>query len=288
MDANLHRIDDEGWTSLNPSIPVGPRVSDIDRIGHFRGPEETGASHHTPASPASVSASGSWKQVEVIAKRPSTDGLPVARQSAATWAVSGALWVYGGLGDTPPLEHVTAAYGPSNADGGGYRSDMWRAAPVYNTGLQREQLVFSKVEYNVATERNASTVWPLARAGCATWKDTRQRLVMFGGFRMMQFGMSDLLRFDTRFTRWEKLGGSSESGGLPTRANSLQLQAAAADRSWPMARGHASVSMLPCGSGGYLFGGAVQLAEDGIDAAKVALSTPTLAMAVGAPMSDLW
>ena len=258
--ANLHR------TPLKPGIPPDPDpVSDKDPIGLL----------------STCLATGS---------RPCfrQGSHPVARQSAATWETRGGLWIYGGLGDTPPLEHATEAYAPSEADGGGYRSDMWRATPVYNMGLQREEIFFSKVEYSVTAEPNVASVWPLARAGCATWKDTSHRLVMFGGFRMMQFGMSDLWRFDLRFTRWEKLGGSSESGGLPTRAKLLQLQAAAVDRSWPMPRGHASVAMLPDGSGGFLFGGAVQLlAEDGIGAADVALSTPK-AVLTGAPMSDLW
>ena len=274
---------------LNPGIPHP--VSDKDPIGlfsaFFRGPgiPPPGASHPLPARPASVSAPGSWGQV--VALGSPTAGLPVARQSAATWEARGGLWIYGGLGDTPSLDHETGAYAPSEADGGGYRSDMWRATPVYNVGLQREELFFSKVEYNVSAEPNVASVWPLARAGCATWTDTSHRLVMFGGFRMMQFGMSDLWRFDPRFTRWEKLGGSSEPGGLPTRANLLQLQAAAADCSWPMPRGHASVAMLPDGTGGFLFGGAVQLAEDGIGGAEVALSMPKAVLA-GAPMSDLW
>ena len=254
-------------------IPLAP---DKDTTGHFRGrgtPPRAGSSR-----PGSASAPGSW--VPVLAKGLSTDGLPVPRQSAATWATRGGLWIYGGLGGTPPPDMVA-----TEADGGGYRSDMWRATAVYNRTLQSEELIFSKVEHSVTAEPNAASVWPLARAGCATWKDSAQRLVMFGGFRMLQFGMSDLWRFDPPFKRWEKLGGSSESGVLPTRANSLQLQAAAADRSWPVPRGHASVAMLPDGGGGFLFGGAVQLQ---LSAADLALSTPPNAALTGAPMSDLW
>lgn len=86
--------------------------------------------------------------------------------------------------------------------------------------------------------------------------------MIFGGFRMMEYGMADLWRFRPAETRWEMLGGTESSRSLPTPDNLVSEQAAAVDtRSWPLPRGQASVSMLPDGSGGYLFGGSVQIQQ---------------------------
>jgi hypothetical protein len=306
------------WYSLSPAKPLPSSDEPPPPPGPPSWAQVTviGVNDHDVNWP--IGTTEAWKNMTGDVSRQSL--LPVARQSAATWTTDEkTIWMYGGIGETPAKiksandffshnPNSMADYGRLNVDGGGFRCDMWQG--VYSeeeeeqeeeegsaTGREQQRtLHFKQVVHNADTR--VMIRWPLARSMAATWLDTENRPVLFGGFRFYQYGMNDLWRFETDTLRWSLLGGADDYEALPSQMELLAEQARAVDgnRSWPLPRGQAAVSMLPDGTGGFLFGGAVQIAEGGLAAAAAVIYSQVTGNDVGyssAPltarsMSDLW
>ena len=142
--------------------------------------------------------------------------------------------------------------------------------------------------------------WPAARSMAMSWIDEAQTPMLFGGYRMGLYGMSDLWRFEKRTQQWLFLGGSDPSAlkaihALPDPLKLVDDQSDQVEKySWPMARGHGCVAMQRDGSGGYLFGGAVQVQTASWDEELQAATSQIAGFnrfppkLDGAPLSDLW
>lgn len=173
----------------------------------------------------------------------------------------------------------------TNVERSRYTNTYWSrfdGSSDYEESFGERKLTWTLIEHGKLEDWNPgyqTASWPPHRAAAASWKNAADdQLMIFGGFRSMQSGMADLWRFSTTEERWDFLGGTSSARALPEGdLIAEQLAAAADDRSWPMPRGQASVSMLPDGSGGYIFGGSVQIqtTDPQQDAAQGPMQHPT-------------
>ena len=108
-----------------------------------------------------------WAKISVTG---TTEFIPAARQDASTWVTDDeTIWVYGGLGDSPPLTDVKGifkrdpnSFDAKNSDGGGFRKDMWKGeyttTPDDGEDSEGRTLQFTRVDHNWITAANLS--WP--------------------------------------------------------------------------------------------------------------------------------
>ena len=261
-----------------------------------------------------------WEKLVVIGEA------PPPRQSASTWVTDeDTVWLFGGLGASPSQDDGTLSHYAkqdpydqdgetvANVDNGGFRQDMWEGKYATDPKTGKRVLDWVQVKHDNSAASmmgweglpgSSGTVWrldwPAARSMAMSWIDEAKTPMLFGGYRMGLYGMSDLWRFEKRTQQWLFLGGSDPSAlkaihALPDPLKLVDDQSDQVEKySWPMARGHGCVAMQRDGSGGYLFGGAVQVQTASWDEELQAATSQIAGFnrfppkLDGAPLSDLW
>jgi hypothetical protein len=138
---------------------------------------------------------------------PSAGNIPGGRNSASSWTDSeGNLWLFGGSGDTGPI------------------NDLWEFNPATNewTWISGSSTAAHAGVYGTLGTPSAGNV-PGGRYWAASWIDSSGNFWIFGGygFSASVGYLNDLWEFDPAKNEWVWMGGSSNSSQTGVYGTSL-------------------------------------------------------------------